>query len=96
MCIADDDIYTLREELVVEHVDQDLVVLDLNNNRYAGINAVGATVFSLLDGIRTLQAIIREVAATHDVELEQAREDIMTFVEEAHRAGLIRPCTPDS
>ena len=88
--ISDDGIYALRSEVATEAVDDELIVLDLVRNRYAGLNSVGATVFSLLDGVRPLSQIIETIAEAYDVALDQAREDIFAFVDEALRAELIQ------
>lgn len=53
------------------------------------LNPVGIAVFSLLDGTRDLQTLAATVAEEFDIELSQAKDDIMTFLAELQREGLL-------
>ena len=53
------------------------------------LNPVGIAVFSLLDGSRDLDTLAATIAGEFDIELAQAREDVVTFLAELQREGML-------
>jgi len=53
------------------------------------LNPVGIAVFSLLDGSRDLETLAAAVAGEFDIDLEHAREDVVTFLNELQRDGML-------
>ena len=60
------------------------------------LNPVGIAVFSLLDGTRNVDELAARVAGEFDIELPQAREDVIAFLAELQREGMLAdPAAPD-
>jgi hypothetical protein len=55
------------------------------------LNEVGATVWELIDGTATVDAIVLAVAREFEVGPDQAKTDVLEFVTSLAEAGLIRP-----
>ena len=53
------------------------------------LNPVGIAVFSLLDGSRDLDTLATTIAGEFDIELAQAREDVVAFLTELQREGML-------
>ena len=53
------------------------------------LNPVGIAVFSLLDGSRDLDALAATIAGEFDIELDRAREDVVAFLTELQREGML-------
>jgi hypothetical protein len=53
------------------------------------LNPVGIAVFALLDGSRDLDALAAAIAGEFDIELDRARADVMAFLAELQRAGML-------
>jgi len=53
------------------------------------LNPVGIAVFSLLDGSRDLDTLAATIAEEFEIELEQARDDVATFLAELQREGML-------
>jgi hypothetical protein len=53
------------------------------------LNPVGIAVFSRLDGSQDLDALAAAVAGEFDIELDRAREDVVEFLKELQREGLL-------
>jgi hypothetical protein len=53
------------------------------------LNPVGALVFHLLDGSRTVQEIARAVTEEFEVAEEQAVEDVQSFVQQLAEHGML-------
>ena len=53
------------------------------------LNPVGIAVFSLLDGSRDLDTLVESVAEEFEIEISQAREDVVAFLAELQREGML-------
>ncbi len=53
------------------------------------LNPVGIAVFSRLDGTRDVEALAAAVADEFEIELFQAREDVIAFLSELQREGML-------
>lgn len=58
------------------------------------LNPVGIAVFSLLDGSRDVDALAASVAEEFDIELDQAREDVIAFLSELQGEGMLAEGDP--
>jgi hypothetical protein len=61
--------------------------------RIFSLNAVGALVWSRLDGVRDVGALCADVADEFEVEPSEAEESVRVFLEELHEAGLTSPAS---
>ena len=60
------------------------------------LNPVGIAVFSRLDGTRDVDALAVVIAGEFDIDLAQAREDVIAFLAELQREGMLAdPAAPD-
>ena len=53
------------------------------------LNPVGIAVFSLLDGSRDLDTLAATIAGEFEIELDRAREDVIEFLGELQREGML-------
>ena len=53
------------------------------------LNPVGIAVFSLLDGSRDLDTLAATIAGEFEIELDRAREDVVLFLTELQREGML-------
>jgi hypothetical protein len=53
------------------------------------LNPVGIAVFSLLDGSRDIDSLAAAVAGEFDIEVGQAREDVVSFLTDLQREGML-------
>lgn len=53
------------------------------------LNPVGIAVFSLLDGSRDLDTLADAIAGEFEIEIAQAREDVVAFLAELQREGML-------
>ena len=52
------------------------------------VTGIGAFIWELLDGERSLEAVLAAVLERYDVGVEQARADLVSFVERLTEAGI--------
>jgi len=70
-------------------IDDEMVLLSLPGKELMGLNEVGARVWSLIDGTRSLARIAEVVAAEFDVTTEEAHRDVIDFVTELNELGAL-------
>ena len=53
------------------------------------LNPVGIAVFALLDGSRDVDTLAATIAGEFEIGLDQAREDVIAFLTELQREGML-------
>lgn len=60
------------------------------------LNPVGIAIFSRLDGSRDVDALAATIAGEFEIDLTQAREDVIAFLTELQREGMLaKAVAPD-
>jgi|SRR5690554_4321270 len=75
-----DAIFSIRDDLVVEQVDDEFLVLDLRGNEYFGLNAVARHIWAAIDAGESFEAIAGSVCEHFEVERERATSDVAEFL----------------
>lgn len=83
------DNFSLRDDLVLEEVDGDVVVLDLEGNQYFGLNDVAWMIWrGIEERDLTFGEIVEEIVEEFGISDERARRDAGAFVEQLVDEGL--------
>lgn len=89
MTLSDTDEFRLRDDLVVEEIDGEVVVLDLAGDKYFGLNSTSAQlVWQFIDDEATLAEIATGLADHFDISQETARADAAAFIGQLLESGL--------
>ena len=70
------------------------VILSLDTKILRGLNPVGARVWELIDGQRSIDVISQEIAREFSVDPARAHTDIQSFVQDLLGRGLIESAEP--
>ena len=84
-----DSIPVISRDVVGRIYDQEGVLVNTRKAQIKVINEVGAYIWSIVDGVRSVQEIARVVSTQYDVELDQAEQDTLEFVRDLSQKGLI-------
>lgn len=81
----------IRCDVQVHELDEDgdTVLFDKQGSRLLVLNAVGAGVWHLCDGTRTVDDIVDEILETLPADRAQVRTDIERFLRELESSGLV-------
>jgi hypothetical protein len=79
-----DGVYTPRDEAIrINPVGDELVLADMQRGVYHGLNAIGAQIWQRLDGSRTLEQIVAEIASDYpDVERATIEADTLALAQD--------------
>ena len=72
-----------------QDVIDDVVILDMEQGQYFGIENTGATIWRLLEKPVTIAALCDRLTELYDVDRETCETDVLAFAERLHVAGLI-------
>ncbi|MFO0774048.1 MAG: PqqD family protein [Nitrospiraceae bacterium] len=70
-------------------LDDEAVLLNLNNGHYYTLNGMGTVIWDLLDGTRTLHAVLDVICERFEVGRDQAHDDLVALVMRMEREGLL-------
>ncbi|MFU8803478.1 MAG: PqqD family protein [Bradymonadaceae bacterium] len=84
------DRFSLREDLVVEEVDDEFLILDLNHNTYFGLNGVGRRIWEGMAAEKTFEEIVDWICEDYEVAREEASADVRDFIAEVLDQKLAR------
>ena len=88
--ITTDSRFNLRDGLVTEVIDDEMVVLDLEDNVYFGLNAVGLVIWGGIDAGDTFAEIVESIVAEFEVDRETAEADARAFLGDLAERGLVQ------
>lgn len=81
----------LRDDAVISKlIDGEMVLLHPTQGKVRVLNGVGARVWELMDGIRSIRQIIVEITKEYAVDADVAEADVTLFLKNLHQPGLIK------
>ncbi|MBE9038100.1 lasso peptide biosynthesis PqqD family chaperone [aff. Roholtiella sp. LEGE 12411] len=82
-----------RVVVAKEQISSDLageaVILNLKSGTYYGLNAVGASIWNLIQQSRTISEIQDALLAEYEVEPEQCDRELLVILQQLEEQGLI-------
>jgi hypothetical protein len=72
-----------------QHVDRQLVILDVPSRTLLGLNGTAARVWQLLDGERSLEAIALDLAEVFQQPATRVRSDVLGFAAQLLERGCV-------
>lgn len=78
------------EQQVSAALDDEIVVLNMNDSKYYGLNGIGAFIWQSIEASGRVSAIVDSILDNYEVTRESCEEDVLIFLRELSDAGLIR------
>lgn len=82
-------LYQRAGDVIEADVGGEVVLLHTGNWQYFEFDKVGATIWSLLDAPRSLDALVASLLTHFEVEREQCRVETMKFLDQMMAQGLV-------
>lgn len=83
-------------DLLASDLAGELVVLNLADGVYYGLDAVGAHVWRLLDVPRTVRALVDDVVREFEVDRARCEADLLAFLADLSAHGLVVAAAPEA
>lgn len=81
---------TVPSDVLIRELDGESVILDLNSERYFGLDSVGTRMWVALSTSASIQTAYDALLTEYEVEADQLKHDLCTLVEQLAEQGLIK------
>jgi hypothetical protein len=78
-----------REQIIAQQVEDTLVLLSLTGGEYYRLNEVGARVWALCDGSRSVAEVVACIGQEYEAPAATVEADVLALVEELADAQLV-------
>ena len=89
MAISFSDRVTVPNEILISNLQDESVILNLNSERYFGLDNVGTRMLSVLSNSDSIEAAYESLAQEYDVDRQVLRDDLIVLVENLLQQGLV-------
>ena len=79
-----------RPGLIATDMDGEKVMLNIETGKYFGLDAVGSSIWELLENRRSLREIVEQLQQEYEVDEQTCLNDVASFLDTLHSRGLIQ------
>jgi len=77
------------ENMLSSKVDEEVIFMSLEKEKYYGLDSLSASIWNLLDKPISLNAVCKKLTLEYDVKLETCQEDVIEFIQKLVDAKLL-------
>ena len=90
MTISFSDRVQVPDDVLISRMQEESVILNLDNERYFGLDDVGTRILSVLTTSDSIEAAYQTLVNEYDVHGPALRQDLLELVEELVKQGIIQ------
>jgi len=90
MSTSFDSNVSISPDVMVRQIGDETVLLDLNTERYLGLDDVSSRIWQAVTADASIQSAYETLLAEYEVDPETLRKDVDDFVQELVRLGLVK------
>jgi hypothetical protein len=85
----------ISDHLTIREIGEDIIILSEEDLEIHNLEGTAAFLWKCIDGKSTIGDIIKRLFDEYEVTIEQAKADIVEFIEECEKKRLISFCNSD-
>ena len=89
MAISFTDRVKVPDDVLISGLQEESVILNLDSERYFGLDEVGTRILSVLTTSTSIEAAYELLLEEYDVDGQVLREDLISLVEQLVEQGLV-------
>jgi hypothetical protein len=89
MQISFSDRVRIPDDVLISRLQEESVILNLDSERYFGLDDVGTRILSVLTNSDSIEAAYQSLLAEYDVDGLVLREDLLALVENLAQQGIV-------
>jgi hypothetical protein len=89
MQISFSDRVRIPEDVLISRLQEESVILNLDSERYFGLDDVGTRILSVLTNSDSIAAAYESLLAEYDVDGDVLREHLLALVENLQQQGIV-------
>jgi Coenzyme PQQ synthesis protein D (PqqD) len=82
----------LPDDVLVSDLEGESVILNLNSQRYYGLDKVGTRFLTLLSTSESIEQAFEKLLVEYDVEADALRVDLADLLTQLNECGLVEIC----
>ena len=90
MSTSFDSNVSISPDVMVRQIGEETVLLDLNTERYLGLDDVSSRIWQEVTAGASVQAAYETLLSEYEVDPETLHKDVDNFVQELVRLGLVK------
>ena len=94
MTISFSDRVRVPDDVLISNLQQESVILNLDSERYYGLDDVGTRFLSVLTNSESIEAAYEKLAGEYDVDKQALRQDLLALVEDLVNQGILTRVNP--
>lgn len=94
MTISFSDRVVIPDGVLISNLQEESVILNLDSERYFGLDDVGTRFLSVLNTSDSIEAAYEVLRAEYDVDAAALRQDLLEMVEDLVKQGILIRANP--
>ena len=94
MAISFSDRVRVPDEVLISNLQEESVILNLDSERYYGLDHVGTRFLSVLNTSDSIEAAYEVLRDEYDVDSHNLRQDLLELVEDLVKQGILIRANP--
>ncbi|HJS24653.1 MAG TPA: PqqD family protein [Pyrinomonadaceae bacterium] len=90
MAISFSDRVRVPDDVLISNLQEEAVILNLDSERYYGLDDVGTRFLSVLNTSDSIEAAYEKLTQEYDVDEEVLRRDLLALIENLMEQGLVK------
>jgi hypothetical protein len=90
MSISFSDRVKIPDDVLISKLQEESVLLNLDSERYYGLDDVGTRMLSILSNSESIEAAYQTLVQEYDVDAQVLRRDLTELIENLSQQGLIQ------
>jgi len=88
--ISFSDRVRVPDDVLISNLQEESVILNLNSERYFGLDNVGTRMLSVLSASNSIEAAYEVLKGEYDVDAQVLRQDLTSLIENLLQQGLVK------
>jgi hypothetical protein len=80
----------LPDDVLISRLQEESVILNLDSERYFGLDDVGTRFLSVLTASDSIEAAYQSLAEEYEVDREVLRQDLVALIQNLQQQGIIK------
>jgi hypothetical protein len=94
MTISFSDRVRVPDDVLISNLHEESVILNLDSERYYGLDDVGTRFLSVLNTADSIEAAYEMLRGEYDVDAQNLRQDLLELVEDLVGQGILIRANP--
>jgi hypothetical protein len=94
MTISFSDRMRLADDVLISNLQEESVILNLDSERYYGLDDVGTRFLSVVNSSESIEAAYEVLRDEYDVDPQSLRQDLLELIENLLKQGILIRANP--